>query len=236
MSNTHTPIVRPDPAVVALLNRPDVKEAEFRRLFEDSPVGIAFVGGDGVFLRVNRAYCVLVGYAETELVARRRWQDITHPDDIAADETEAATVLTGTHQAYRMVKRYICKRGRVVTVDLQVDRVDDAAGLFVHFIAHASPIPLNDEFFRVDQTPGGPTIRPFYPLARLAVDNWKALCGVASALLVGAGAFTHTYYRTAAKLEVQQATVDAQKAALDDNRRMVDQLRAEVESLRTRPK
>jgi len=56
-------------------------EERFRRAFEDAATGMALVAPDGRFLRVNRALCELVGYAEGELLAKS-FQDITHPDDL----------------------------------------------------------------------------------------------------------------------------------------------------------
>ena len=45
-------------------------------------MGIAHVGVDGRWLRVNDRLCAIVGYPREELL-RRTFQDITHPDDLA---------------------------------------------------------------------------------------------------------------------------------------------------------
>ena len=40
----------------------------FRLSFEEAPVGMALIRGDGLWLRVNRALCEMTGYSETELI------------------------------------------------------------------------------------------------------------------------------------------------------------------------
>ena len=63
-----------------------VRESEerFRATFEQAAVGMALVGLDGRWLRVNRKLCDIVGYAHDELMGLT-FQDITHPDDLEAD-------------------------------------------------------------------------------------------------------------------------------------------------------
>src|SRR5262249_26861677 len=61
--------------------RADESEARFRITFESAPVGIAHVGADGRWLRVNEALCRILGYPADELM-EKRFQDITHPDDL----------------------------------------------------------------------------------------------------------------------------------------------------------
>ena len=60
-----------------------LKESEelFRAIFNQAAVGIAQIGPDGHFLRLNQKYCDIVGYAHDELIMRT-FQSITHLDDI----------------------------------------------------------------------------------------------------------------------------------------------------------
>src|SRR5205823_376390 len=58
-------------------------EERFRGTFENAAVGIAHVDAAGRFLRVNEKFCAIVGYSRAELL-QRSYQDITHPDDLAA--------------------------------------------------------------------------------------------------------------------------------------------------------
>jgi diguanylate cyclase (GGDEF)-like protein/PAS domain S-box-containing protein len=56
----------------------------FHATFEAAPIGMALLGRDGRFLRVNPAILAMFASTETQLL-ERRLVDITHPDDI--DET-----------------------------------------------------------------------------------------------------------------------------------------------------
>ena len=60
-------------------------EGRFRATFEQAAVGIAQVGLDGRWLRVNQRLCDIVGYSREELL-QRTFQNITHPDDLNADQ------------------------------------------------------------------------------------------------------------------------------------------------------
>ena len=42
-------------------------EERFRRVFEEGPLGLALVGKDYRFVKVNSALCQMVGYSEAEL-------------------------------------------------------------------------------------------------------------------------------------------------------------------------
>lgn len=90
-------------------------EEHFRRVFEDSLVGIALVGPDLRLLDTNRALCTLTGFTRDELVGRR-FDDIAHPGD-APDEIELARkALKGEIPRHRAEARFITKSGAVVHV------------------------------------------------------------------------------------------------------------------------
>ena len=53
-------------------------EERFRLTIDEAPIGMALVSLDGRFLRVNRAFCAVVGYEAAELT-NLTFRDITHP-------------------------------------------------------------------------------------------------------------------------------------------------------------
>ena len=59
-------------------------EEQFRKAFDDAPIGVSLVSPTGQFLKVNTCCCDLLGYTEAELLALN-FQDITHPADLKAD-------------------------------------------------------------------------------------------------------------------------------------------------------
>ena len=61
-------------------------QAGFRKAFDQAAIGMALVGLDGRWLRVNPALCKIVGYSEQELLVTD-FQTITHPEDLDGDLT-----------------------------------------------------------------------------------------------------------------------------------------------------
>lgn len=108
----------------SLQRRSAESEARFRGTFEQAAVGIAHVGLDGRWLRVNRRLCDIVGYPQAKLLSKT-FQDITHPDDLNADLEHARRLLAGDINLYFMEKRYIRRDGSVVWVNLTVSLVRD---------------------------------------------------------------------------------------------------------------
>ncbi|MHB8660069.1 MAG: PAS domain S-box protein [Solirubrobacteraceae bacterium] len=111
----------------------------FETAFADAPIGMALVGLDGSWLKVNRALCQIVGWSEAELLART-FQDITHPDDLDADLAHIAALVRGDTDSYQMEKRYFRRCGEVIWVKLSVTLVRDASGAPEHFISQIEDI------------------------------------------------------------------------------------------------
>ncbi len=114
-------------------------EKQFKSAFEHSAIGMALVGLDGRFVRVNSNLCAIVGFDEEQLLART-FQDITHPDDLDVDLAHLQDLLEGRADNYRMEKRYICRDGRTVPILLAVSVVRDPSGAPRHFISQIEDI------------------------------------------------------------------------------------------------
>jgi len=102
--------------------------------FERSVVGMALVDLEGHWLEVNDALCRMVGYAREELLTLR-FQDITHPDDLAEDLALVASLLRGEIDNYFLEKRYIRKDRTLVWIRLSVTLARDASGEPRHFVS-----------------------------------------------------------------------------------------------------
>ena len=109
-------------------------EERFRTTFENAAVGIAHVGLDGAWLRVNRRLSEIVGYTRDELLART-FQDITHPDDLGADLVLFERLLAGDIDHYQMEKRYVHRDGHPVWINLTVALARDGEGWATHAIS-----------------------------------------------------------------------------------------------------
>jgi PAS domain S-box-containing protein len=92
-------------------------ERRFKSTFENAAVGMAHVALDGRFIRVNESLCRITGYPPAELAAKT-FQEITHPDDLAADLVLAEALLKEEKASYFMEKRYIRKDGSIVWINL----------------------------------------------------------------------------------------------------------------------
>ncbi len=97
----------------------------FHAIYDQSAIGLCECGLDGRFFRANAAFCRMLGYSEAELL-EKRWQDVTHPDDLARDEDYAAQVVQGQIRSYEMEKRYLRKDGTSIWVALFGTFIRDA--------------------------------------------------------------------------------------------------------------
>jgi PAS domain S-box-containing protein len=109
-------------------------EERFRATFEQAAVGVAHVGPDGRWLRVNQRLCDIVGYTREELL-QKTFQEITHPDDLETDLEQARQLLAGQIEIYSMDKRYIKKDGSIVWINLTVTLVRGPSGEPGYFIS-----------------------------------------------------------------------------------------------------
>jgi PAS domain S-box-containing protein len=88
-------------------------EQQYHITFDQAPVGIINTAPDGRFLRVNRYFAQLLGYAQEEL-QQMNFADITHPEDLVYDRQAAKDLVAKRLSAYSREKRYLRKDGTVV--------------------------------------------------------------------------------------------------------------------------
>jgi two-component system sensor histidine kinase/response regulator len=116
-------------------------EESFVGAFDHAAIGMALVGLDGQWLKVNPALCRIIGYTEEDL-AGKTFQTITHPDDLEADLKNIRDLIEGRIQAYDMEKRYFHKQGQTIWILLTVTLVRDAEHRPVHFISQIQDITV----------------------------------------------------------------------------------------------
>lgn len=112
------------PGVIAELAR---AQRRFEATFHHAPVGIAHVALDGSFIQVNPRFCAISGY-DADTLIRTGFQQITHPDDLHADEALLARLYAGELPRYAMEKRYVRADGTIIWVKLTVAMARDDAG------------------------------------------------------------------------------------------------------------
>ena len=109
-------------------------EERFRATFDQAAVGVAHVGTDGRWLRVNSKLRSILGYTEEEFM-RMDFQKITHPEDLAADMEQIERMLRGEMESFSMEKRYVARDGETVWVNLTASLVKGESGEAKYFIA-----------------------------------------------------------------------------------------------------
>ena len=111
------------------------REEQFRILFEHAPDGMTMCALDGRFLYANPTLCRVLGYSEQELT-RKRWIDVTHPDDRNDGLAARTRFLTDSTFCADMEKRYITKGGETVPVRVRLCAVTNEHGEPSYFISH----------------------------------------------------------------------------------------------------
>jgi len=102
-------------------------EARFRAIFANAGMGITLASLDGHAIECNPAVERILGYNRAEL-ARMRFADITHPDDLAEDLMLYEGLVAGKRSSYYKEKRYWHKHGHIVRCNLTASLLRDAQG------------------------------------------------------------------------------------------------------------
>ena len=102
-------------------------ELQFRRTFELAGTGLAHIGLDRRFVRVNRRLCEIFGFPEAELLGRAA-KEFSHPDDLDVINSQRPRLYAGEIDAVRGEKRYLRKDGSTVWLAYTVAVERDARG------------------------------------------------------------------------------------------------------------
>jgi|GEM_PF-2193051 len=105
-----------------------LSEEQFRASFDLAAVGQAQIDPvSSRFLRVNRKFCEMTGYTEEELL-NLTVRQITYPEDNEWDTKTFRKMVDGKGADYSMEKRYICKGGKVIWVNVAIASIRDKEG------------------------------------------------------------------------------------------------------------
>ncbi|MDO7895925.1 PAS domain-containing sensor histidine kinase [Pseudomonas citrulli] len=97
--------------------------------YEAATIGIAEADANGRLLRVNDAFCTMLGRSREELLAMT-FLDYTHPDCVAEDATLYARQVAGELDTYVQRKRALKPDGEIVYLDVHSSSVRNANGEF----------------------------------------------------------------------------------------------------------
>jgi PAS domain S-box-containing protein len=114
-------------------------EERFRRVFEEGPLGLALVGKDYHFQKVNNALCQMLDYPEAELT-QKSFVQITHPDDVRAEVKLAERLFNREIPFYRTQMRYLKKTGEIIWISLTASMIHGPDGEPLHGLAMVEDI------------------------------------------------------------------------------------------------
>lgn len=100
-------------------------EFDFRATFEQAAVGVAHIGLDGQWIRVNDKLCQIVGYSREELL-EGTFRDINVPEE--KTPTLAQLFIDGKASQFTLEKRYLRKDGSIIWGNLTAALLRDASG------------------------------------------------------------------------------------------------------------
>lgn len=117
----------------------NISEERFENAFEYAAVGMAIVGLDGKWLKVNRFVCDITGYSHEEL-HNMTYKDILHIDDLESDVNLTNQLLKGDIQYYHVERRYIHKNGYPIWIFLSCSLVRDNEGNPIYYVRQIQDI------------------------------------------------------------------------------------------------
>jgi PAS domain S-box-containing protein len=109
------------------------REERLRRMFDQSPIGVAVVSLENRFTHVNGALAHITGYSPEELV-QKTCADVTYPDDIARDLEMTGWLKDGAIEQYDADKRFVRKDGSTIWVHVSTRLIRDSGGAPLYYL------------------------------------------------------------------------------------------------------
>jgi len=121
-------------------------EEKFRNIFETSGIGMAILGPDGQFTKVNGAFCEIMGYSDVEIIGTN-FRDITHPGDLEKSvELTKEMLKNESLESGALEKRYFRKNDEVVWALTTLSLIRDGEGKPLFFIAQIQDITKRKKY------------------------------------------------------------------------------------------
>jgi len=109
-------------------------EVRFRTAFDQAGSGMGMATLDGTLIKVNDAYCRMLGYKREEMVGRKTVA-FTHPDDTAITLKTFEQLASLEKTSVQYEKRYIRKDGTQIFAFINVSAIYDADGKPAYVLA-----------------------------------------------------------------------------------------------------
>ena len=119
-------------------------EEQFRRVFDEAPIGMSLASLDNRYLRINRSFFEMLGYTESELMALS-FMDITHGEDLELEIPFMEQLINGEIDRFALEKRYLKKNQEIVWVNLTLIALRDQAGFILYTLAMIEDITVRKQ-------------------------------------------------------------------------------------------
>ncbi|GAB4375662.1 MAG: hypothetical protein Kow00121_21680 [Elainellaceae cyanobacterium] len=114
-------------------------EERFRSAFHDAPIGMALIGLNDRWLKVNPMLCDMLGYTETELLPMNA-SSLVHPEDIEKLQRCTEQVASSENRNAQVELRYCCNQGRIAWGLISLSLVRDAQAQPLYYVAQIQDI------------------------------------------------------------------------------------------------
>ena len=114
-------------------------ERRFQLAFEDLSTGLAIIGTDGIFLKVNKSFCDMVGYEDRELL-ESRFDEILPPGDRETNGDIMALFLSLEKPELPVQRQLQTRDGRGVRTAMSISLIGDSEAGPSYFIVHFQDI------------------------------------------------------------------------------------------------
>lgn len=109
-------------------------EERFRSAFDHASTGMALIGLDECWLKVNSALSDMLGYSEVELLTTPSWR-LIHPEDVEQHQSCLLQLLASENRRCQVELRYLCKPGGVIWMLRGTSLVRDSQGKPLYYVA-----------------------------------------------------------------------------------------------------
>jgi PAS domain S-box-containing protein len=111
----------------------------FSEIFEKSAIGMALIGADKGWFKVNKSLCSILGYSQKELLSLSV-DDVTYPKDMKKSNKNINEAINNHLDNYQLEKRYVHKKGHLIHALVNVTVVRNERGALSHFITQVLDI------------------------------------------------------------------------------------------------
>lgn len=116
-----------------------ISEEQYRSAFEQTVIGMAHIGLDGQFLRVNNALCEILKYSAEELLVRSAGQ-IIHPEDAELLKETMTRLIQDNTITQEAPRRFLRSDGGIVWLSLSSRVIFNSKGEPLYIISSVQDI------------------------------------------------------------------------------------------------